>query len=424
MKNIYKVALFATAFISLVTVPSCKKNSPNDQPIDPVDPVTIVTDVHQKEVIDSANTFAFDLFKPILSDAKGNENIMISPFSITSALSMTLNGASGETFEAMKKALRLDGNTLEQINDTYLKLMTEMVPVDERVVLEIANSVWVEKRLLVKQKFMNDVQNWYKAEARGIDVTDPDAVEIVNGWIEDKTHDRITDMLDYLDPDLAMLLINAVYFNGKWRYQFDKADTKEEPFFVTPAEPKTVPMMHQEENLKAAKDNNLVIVDLPYGQGNYSMLIVLPDAGVSVSDAAESLTSLHWNKWMSLLENNTHIVELSMPRFKYNYKRLLNEDLKGLGMGIAFSDGADFSNISDQRLQISRVIHQSFIETKEEGTEAAAATIVEIRFTSAGPDPEPTIWKIDLDRPFLYFIHEASTGTILFMGKVGDPSVE
>lgn len=375
-------------------------------------------------MIDSANKFAFDLFKPILSGEGEQENIMISPFSVTSALSMTLNGASGETFDAMRRALRLDGKTLEQINDTYLKLMTEMVPVEERVVLEIANSVWIEKRLSVKQKFMDDVQNWYKAEARGIDVTDPEAVNIVNGWIEEKTHDKITDMLDYLDPDLAMLLINAVYFNGKWRYQFDKPNTKEEPFYVIPSTPKNVPMMHQEENLKAAKDNNQMIVDIPYGQGNYSMLIVLPDAGIFVSDAAESLTSSQWNKWMLLLENNTHIVELSMPRFKYNYKRLLNNDLIGLGMGIAFSDWADFGNISDQLLQISRVIHQSFIETNEEGTEAAAATIVEIVFTTAGPDPEPTVWKIDLERPFLYFIHETSTGTILFMGRIGDPSAE
>jgi serine protease inhibitor len=424
MKNITTSGLLATLICVLVAMSSCEKNGPNDQPVNPGDPVTIATEIHQKEVIDSANTFAFDLFRPILADAKGDENIMISPFSITSALSMTLNGASGETFEAMKKTLRLDGKTLEQINDTYLKLMTEMVPVDERVVLEIANSVWVEKRLSVKQKFMDDVQNWYKAEAKGIDVTDPDAVDIVNGWIEEKTHDRITDMLDYLDPDLAMLLINAVYFNGKWRYQFDKTDTKEESFYVTPTAPKSVPMMHQEENLKAAKDNNLMIVEVPYGQGNYSMLIVLPDAGISVSDAAEALTSSRWNTWMSLLENNTHIVELSMPRFKYNYKRLLNEDLKGLGMGIAFSDWADFGNISDNQLQISRVIHQSFIETNEEGTEAAAATIVEIRFTTAGPDPEPTVWKIDLDRPFLYFIRETSTGTILFMGRVSDPTVE
>jgi len=424
MRNISKTGLLLAAVISLVIVASCEKSGTNDLPVDPGNPVNISIEAHQKEVIDSVNKFAFDLFQPVLADAKGDENIMISPFSITSALSMTLNGASGETFEGMKKALRLEGKTLEQINDTYLKLMTEMVPVDEHVVLEIANSVWVEKRLNVKQKFITDVQNWYKAEARGIDVANPDAVNIVNGWIAEKTHDKITDMLDYLDPDLAMLLINAVYFNGKWRNQFDKVNTKEEPFYITPSTPKTVPMMHQEENLRAAKDNNMTIVDIPYGQGNYSMLVVLPDADISTFDVTEALTPSRWDEWMDLLENNTHKVELSMPKFKYKYKRLLNDDLIGLGMGIAFSDWADFSNISDQPLQISRVIHQSFIETNEEGTEAAAATIVEIRFTSAGPGSEPTVWKIDIDRPFFYFIHETSTGTILFMGRVSEPTAD
>jgi serpin B len=421
MRNISKIILFVAAIISLVLVPSCEKSGTNDQPVDPGNPVTVSIETHQKEVIDSANKFAFDLFKPILADAKKEENIMISPFSITSALSMTLNGASGETFEAMKKALRLEGKTLEQINDTYLKLMTEMVPVDERVVLEIANSVWVEKRLNVKQKFMTDVKNWYKAEARGIDVKDPDAVNIVNGWIEEKTHDKITNMLDYLDPDLAMLLINAVYFNGKWRYQFDKADTKDEPFYVTSATQETVPMMHQEENLRAARTGNLTIVDLPYGQGNYSMLVVLPDTNIITSDVNDALTPSKWNDWMDILENSTRKVELSMPRFKYKYKRLLNDDLIDLGMGVAFSDWADFSNISDQSLQISRVIHQSFIETNEEGTEAAAATIVEMIFSTIGTGP--SVWKVDIDRPFLYFIHENSTGTILFVGRVSDPMV-
>jgi len=269
---------------------------------------------------------------------------------------------------------------------------------------------------------MTDVKNWYKAEAKGIDVTDPNAVNIVNSWIEEKTHDKITDMLDYLDPDLAMLLINAVYFNGKWRYQFDKADTKEEPFYITASASKLVPMMHQEENLKAVRTGNLTIVDLPYGQGNYSMLVVLPDAEFKTSDAADALTPSKWNEWMNLLTNNTGKVNLGMPRFKYEYKRLLNDDLIALGMGVAFSDWADFSNISDQPLQISRVIHQSFIETNEEGTEAAAATIVEMIRTTIGTGP--SVWKVDIDRPFLYFIHENSTGTILFMGSVGDPSVK
>jgi serine protease inhibitor len=181
-------------------------------------------------------------------------------------------------------------------------------------------------------------------------------------------------------------------------------------------------MMHQKVNLNCTSSDNVTLIDIPYGRGNYSMLVVLPDEGFITSDIAINLSSSTWTKWIELLKDNTHEVELSMPRFKYGYKRLLNQDLEDLGMGIAFSDMADFSNISDQALQISRVLHQSFIETNEEGTEAAAATVVEIRFTSVGPEPETRI--IRLDRPFLYFIHENSTGTILFMGRVGDPTLE
>jgi len=418
MKNIIKQRLIVAVVSSVIMLTSCEKKDTIEQS---GDPVNITTEVYQKEVIDSANRFAFDLFKPILTDAKGTENIMISPFSITSALSMTLNGATGETFEAMRKTLGLEQKTLEQINNTYLKLMTEMVPVDKRVVVEIANSVWVEKRLIVKQPFITELQKSYKAEARDIDVTNPDAVNIVNGWIAEKTHDKITDMLDKLDPDLAMLLINAVYFNGKWRYRFDKAETKEEPFYSTPSVSKTVPMMHQTENLKAVKRNNLTIAEIPYGQGNYTMVVVLPDENVTTSDVANSLTPSMWQEWMGLLAENTHKVDLSIPRFKYMYKRLLNDDLIGLGMGIAFTDFANFDNISDQGLKISRVLHQTFIDTNEEGTEAAAATVVEIVFTTASPTP--LVVKVTLDHPFLYFIRETSTGTVLFMGRVSDPTI-
>lgn len=415
MKKITMKGLIVTQISLLVMLISCEKSKTNDLP---GDPVKITTEIYQKEVIDSANRLAFDLFKPTLAGAKGEENIMISPFSITSALSMTLNGAAGETFEAMKKTLGLKEKTLEQINKTYLKLMTEMVPVDKRVVLDIANSVWVEKRLVVKQPFITELQTWYKAEAREIDVTNPDAVDIVNAWIAEKTHDKIPDMLDYLDPDLAMLLINAVYFNGKWRYQFDKADTQEEPFYVTPSVSKTVFTMHQKEKLKYAKTSNSTIVELPYGQGNYTMVVVLPDENVTTNEVADALTPALWNEWMALLADNTSEIELSMPRFKYKYKRLLNNDLINLGMGIAFTPDADFSNISDQNLMINRVIHQTFIETNEEGTEAAAATVVEIINTSM-----PITIQVNIDHPFLYFIRETSTGTVIFEGRVSDPSI-
>jgi len=386
-----------------------------DDPL-PGDPVPINLTLKQKEIVDSANKFAFDVFKPIVGEMKGSGNMMISPFSISSALSMVLNGSAGETFEAVRHTLRFDDKTLEEINQAYLKLLEEMIPVDKRVTVEVANSVWAEKRLTIKQAYVDALEHWYLAEARNIDVSDPNAVDIVNGWIEDKTHDRIQDMLDYLSPDLAMLLINAIYFNGKWRYQFEKNDTHDRPFYVTPDSPVEVPMMYQEENFAVTRTGNATLVELPYGQGNYSMVVMLPDEGISLAEAAATLNSEDWSAWMSSLSLGASEVQLSLPRFEYEYKRELKDDLTAMGMGIAFSGAADFSNITDQGIFISRVLHQTFIKTDEEGTEAAAATVVEFELTSI-----PSTTVVNVNRPFLYFIRETTTGTIVFMGQVSDP---
>jgi len=406
-------AMLLLAGISGIFI-SCERLK--DDPL-PGDPVPIELTLKQKEVVDSANKFAFDIFKPIVGEAKGSENMMISPFSITSALSMVLNGAAGETFEAVRHTLRYDGKTIEEINDAYLTLLEEMIPVDERVTVEVANSVWAEKRLTIKQSYVDALEQWYLAEARNIDVSDPDAVDIVNGWIEDKTHDKIQDMLEYLSPDLAMLLINAIYFNGKWRYQFDTDDTQVKPFYVTPESPVNVPMMYQEENFAVTRTGNATLIELPYGQGNYSMVVMLPDEGVKMADAASTLNSENWSGWMTSLSLGASEVQLSLPKFEYEYKRELKDDLIALGMGIAFGGAADFSNITDQGIFISRVLHQTYIKTDEEGTEAAAATVVEFEFTSM-----PSTTVVNINRPFLYFIRETTTGTIVFMGQVFDPS--
>lgn len=412
-----EAVIMTTVMLSILSgiFTACEKRS---DPL-PGDPVQIELSLKQKEVIESANEFAFSLFKPLVADAKGSGNIMISPFSVSSALSMTLNGASGETYEAMKDALAYSDKTLEEINETYLKLMNDMISVDPRVVMEIANSVWVEKNLTVKQPFMNSLETWYKAEARSFDVTDPAAVKMVNDWIAGKTHDKIKNMLESLDPDIAMLLVNAVYFKGKWRNQFDPDETGLKPFYVTGDAPEQVQMMHQKENFRVVNTGNATLVELPYGQGNYSMVVMLPDVGVTLSEALQLVTPENWYTWMTNLENAVSEVDLSLPRFKYEYKRRLNDDLTNLGMGVAFNPMlADFSNMSDQELFISFVLHQTFIETNEEGTEAAAATIVGMELTSV-----PNTRVVNVNRPFLYFIRETTTGTIVFMGQVTDPSV-
>jgi serine protease inhibitor len=409
------VAILAAGLCGLTT--SCERQN-NDDP--PGDPVPIDLTLKQKEVVEAANEFAFDLFAPMVTEEKGGENIMISPFSITSALSMTLNGAAGETFEAMRSALCYDGKTIDEINATYLKLMEEMVPVDPRVVMEIANSAWVEEQFTPKQAFIDALVEWYLAEVKDIDVNDPGAVKMVNDWIAEKTHDRIQDMLSSLPDNLAMLLVNAVYFKGKWRHQFDKDDTDDRPFYVTPDAPVDVPMMYQKENFAVAGTANATLVEMPYGQGNYSMVVMLPDEGVSLAEAAMTLNPGDWTEWMGYLSGGTREVELYMPRFKYEYKRSLGADLAALGMDIAFDPyHADFSNLSDIQLYITEVLHQTFIENNEEGTEAAAATIVIIGATSVGPI---TPQVININRPFLYFIRETTTGTIVFMGQVTNPA--
>jgi serpin B len=416
MKKSAPLWLFVTVMVATTFTVSCEKAEDHKQP---EEPVNISIEPYQKEIIDSANSFAFGLFNSAINDTKGGGNILISPFSVTTALSMALNGAAGETYEDMRGTLGFNNKTIDQINDTYLKLIEEMVPVDSRVILGIANSVWVEKQFQAKEEFINALKEFYEAEARTIDKTDPYAVKTVNDWIAEKTHDKIKNMLDELNPDMVMLLINAIYFNGKWKYSFDKSETKEKPFYLNGNNPEQVPMMHIKTSLNAVRTDNVTIADIPYGQGNFSMVVVLPDEGTGTEEIAGALTESLWNNWITLLETNKHDVSLSMPKFKYEYKRTLNDDLKNMGMGIAFSDLADFSNISDIPVMISTVLHQAFIENNEEGTEAAAATVVE--FTNTSVNPGSAVESVILDRPFLYFIRECSTGTILFTGRVNDP---
>ncbi len=415
MKN--TLLSLALVFVAGTTgqMTSCEEQPAKDLP---AEPVQIDLTMKQREVVKSANMFAFDLFKPIVSGEAEGTNIMISPFSITSALSMSLNGAAGGTFDAVKSALRYDGQSLGEINETYRRLVREMVPVDERVKMEIANSVWAENNFPVKKEFMDALREWYLAEARNFDVTDPGSVDLINGWIEEKTHDRIQKMISQLDRDLVMLIINAVYFNGKWKHQFDARLTADRPFYVSPGNPVSVPMMFQKQKFALARMDKVTLVELPYGQGNYSMVVALPDDGISPADIAGGLDAGKWDAWMEGLSYGPTEVELYMPKFKYQYKRKLNDDLISLGMGPAFEPGtADFSRISDIEIFISFVLHQTFIENKEEGTEAAAATVIGFTRTSLPPEPE----VVNLDRPFLYFIRETTTGTIVFMGLMSDP---
>jgi serpin B len=225
-------------------------------------------------------------------------------------------------------------------------------------------------------------------------------------------------MISEIPQDVVMLLINAIYFNGKWRYQFDKNETATDDFFTADGSVVDADMMHIESAYKMFYNEDLTIAELPYGQGNFVMDVILPAEGKTCADILPMLTDTNWNTWVENM--NEREMELYMPRFKYEYKIELKDVLSSMGMSVAFSGGADFSNISDQGLAISKVLHQTYIDNKEEGTEAAAVTVIMFENTSIPPEPG----VIRLDRPFYYIIRETSSNTIVFMGLTANPGSE
>lgn len=406
--------LFGILLIPISLSISCEKSNDDN----PGDPIPINLTGKQVALVKSGNEFAFDIFRKILENEPPEKNIMISPLSISYALSMTVNGADGPTRDSILKALRVSNISIEELNRSYKDLTAALLSVDKKVAMKIANSVWTEQNFSVKKAFIDVLTDYYMAESKPFNINDANTPSIINQWIEDNTNGLIKDMIDQLDPATVMLLINAIYFKGMWKYEFDKAETKPRQFTVAGGGQLEVPSMSQAETHKVFQGEGFTMVELPYGQGNFVMDVILPDNQLNTLFIA-NLSELKFNEWTKSLSPGK--VNLYMPRFKYKYKKSLNEILADMGMEIAFTDYADFTNIADAPLRIDSVLHQTFIETNEEGTEAAAATVVAIILTSLGPD-NPLL--IDINRPFIYIIREITTNTIIFMGRVSNPLLE
>ncbi len=408
--NLFQTAVVFSSVILLLI--SCNKTA--DEVL-PVDPVSINLTNDQISLIGSENSFAFDIFKRTLASSDGSENVIISPLSISSALSMALNGADGATRDAMLEALRVNGLTPEAINKSYKDLSQALLNVDKRVLINIANSVWSEKNFVVKPPFAKILTDYYNAESGSFDINDPNAPHEINLWIESKTNGLIRNMIDNLDPNTVMLLINAIYFKGKWQTQFDKSKTANGQFYREDGSTSEVPLMKQTSDYKVFSGEGFVLAEFPYGQGNFVMDVMLPEGNNGIAALIPVISDDNFKIWISQMSKRE--TDLTFPRFKYGFKLKLKSILSDMGMGIAFTDLADFSNISDLPLLINDVIHQAFIENNEEGTEAAAATAVIIGTTSMPPPP----LQIKIDHPFIYIIRETTTNSILFMGKVADP---
>ncbi|MBN2522268.1 MAG: serpin family protein [Bacteroidales bacterium] len=404
--------IFGIALLGL----SCEKN-PGPSTGEPVD---IHISAGGGDVIESSNEFGFDLFNAILADEPVEKNVMISPVSISLALAMTYNGANGDTEDSMAYALRMDHLSSDDINLTYKELMEGLKSVDEKVIMEIANSIWYRQDFNVEQGFLDINQQYYNAEISELDFSSPDARDIINNWVSDHTHGKIPSIVDYISPDDVMFLINAIYFNGIWKKEFDPESTSPETFILPGGTTKIVDMMNMKDTIDYMENDLMQMAELDYGRGNYSMLVMLPKGNLTPEELAQRINTESWQSWLAALSEKE--VTLLLPKFTFDYEKRLNDVLSLMGMGIAFNTGkADFTGIySPGGLFISRVKHKTFIEVDEEGTEAAAATVVAISYSSY--DPSEVFMTVN--KPFLFAIREKTTNAIVFIGKVAEPQTE
>lgn len=372
----------------------------------------------EQRVIASSNRFAFDLFRSI-NTRFADTNVFISPLSASFALGMTLNGAGGETFDGMVEALRLEETDPSRINAAYRDLIALLLELDPSVDMRIANAIWYRAGFPFHQSFFDTASHYFDARVAGLNFGDPATVTRINAWADTATAGKIPTVIEEIEGHIVMLLMNAIYFKGSWRSQFDPANTHNAPFATERGTSYSARMMHLEtQDVALASLNGIQAVDLPYGQAAFTMTAILPPAGTDVDVFIQSLDQPRWNAIVGALHQAK--ADVYLPKFTMKWEDTLNADLISMGMENAFCEGcANFTRMSPrgEDLFIDFVKQNTFVNVNEEGTEAAAVTTVGVGVTSLPP-------SIRFDRPFVFVIRERLSGTILFMGKVAVPLSE
>lgn len=358
----------------------------------------------------SANTrFGFKLLQDLRERDPGG-NIFISPLSISIALTMTYNGAVGETERAMAEVLEIDALDLSTINNSNKTLRNSLENPDPKVEISIANSIWSRQGVEFNPDFLERNRVFFGAEIASLDFSSPQTTETINQWVDTNTNGKIKKIVERINPQTLLFLINAIYFKGNWQDEFDKSQTRQGTFHLPDGSEKRVQMMRREGKYLYFRGENFEAISLPYGDGRLGMYIFLPNRNSNLNKFLRDLNAENWEGWISQFQDRRR--EIMLPRFKLEYGVSLNDTLESLGMEIAFDSGADFSNMGPS-LFISEVTHKTFVEVNEEGTEAAAVTGI------VGVTSVPSVFRVD--RPFFFAIYDAETETILFMGTVTEP---
>ncbi len=408
-----KSVILSLFFLIVFSITGCEKQDSGEVSKD----INLTTE--QKQIVSSSNSFGLDIFKQIVGNSKAGENVFISPLSVSMALSMLYNGAATQTKTELKEGLGYVGLSDTEVNEANRDLIKALIDADPKVAMEVANSIWYKNTFAVEPAFLAVNKDYLSADVRSA-AFDAATKDQINSWVSDKTHQKIKSIVDQIPGEAVMYLINAIYFKGVWKYQFDTKNTGPGNFYLANGTTKQVDFMTQEGSFDYYQNDMFTAIDLPYGKGNYSMMVMVPKPGKTYSDIVKAMNAQNWSTWTNSM-NKINKIKVYLPKFRFSFKKELNDDLTAMGMPSMFSNLADLSGISKgNSLMVSKVMHKSFVEVNEEGTEAAAVTSVEIVLTSAGPETP----VFSANKPFVFIIQEKTTKTFLFMGVVNEPLSE
>jgi serpin B len=407
------IVLLSLSFILGYT--SCAKNNPHQAP--DLTPKSLELNAKAPEVIANGNEFGVELFTKVALEEE--KNLMLSPLSASTALTMLLNGCGEDTYVQLKQTLKYpEDMSISEVNEVYKSLVNQLLIVDPKVKLALANAIFYRESFSVKPPFLNTMNSDFDAQTEGLDFALPSALTAINKWASDNTNGKIPKVLDEISSDAVMFLMNALYFKGDWSSQFDKALTSDRPFYIPGGNSVNVSTMNGKVGSKVAGGDNYKAIELPYGRTNFTMVVIVPDETLAGFNA--SFTAEMWNALTTRFDEQAEYGEkiVYMPKFKFSYEKILNDQLKSMGMIDAFNSGlADLSGISDASIFVSFVKQNTFVEVDEKGTEAAAVTTIGVELTSEPPQSKQFI----IDKPFIFAIRERTTNALLFIGQIVNP---
>lgn len=414
MRLVRPVLVAAAVLGGAVTVRSTQARPIAPQTSSPCTASVPAGGTQPRALVSAANGTGYRLLQR-LQAREGNGNVFLSPAGIELALAMAYNGSAGTTTGAMASTLGLGGMSRAQVRARAAALLAALSSGDARVRLDVANSLWARSGFPFRQSFINQTRRSFAAKIATLDFSAPTAPDTINAWVACATRGTISRIVNRIPRDTVMYLINTIYFNGAWSSPFLSSQTRSEPFTAAGGRSETVSMMRQSGRFPYLKGRNFQAISLPYGSGRFAMTVILPDAGISLTQLQPALAPAAWQRRQAAM--TTEYGTIALPRFSIANTFTLKQPLSELGMARAFSRQADFSNLCRRPCRISEVLHKTYLRVYEKGTEAAAVTSVGVGATAV----QTPQFNLVVDRPFYVAIRDGQTGSLLFLGAINNP---